>query len=89
MGADNATVSRPPAAVDDTGRLLPPPGWYPNPDGTPSLRWWSGLAWTADVQRYAPARSTSDLIARVIIALAIAFLAVMLIVGGLITASNP
>jgi Protein of unknown function (DUF2510) len=27
----------------------PPPGWYPDPDGTPGhVRWWSGSAW-ADV----------------------------------------
>jgi hypothetical protein len=25
---------------------LPPAGWYPNPDGTGGLRWWSGVGWT-------------------------------------------
>ena len=25
---------------------LPPPGWYPNPDGTEGHRWWNGQAWT-------------------------------------------
>lgn len=24
----------------------PPAGWYPNPDGTGGLRWWSGIGWT-------------------------------------------
>jgi hypothetical protein len=24
----------------------PPPGWYPNPDGTEGQRWWDGQAWT-------------------------------------------
>ena len=25
---------------------LPQAGWYPNPDGTGGLRWWSGVGWT-------------------------------------------
>jgi hypothetical protein len=24
----------------------PPAGWYPNPDGSANLRWWSGVGWT-------------------------------------------
>ena len=26
-----------------------PAGWYPNPDGTASTRWWDGTEWTAAV----------------------------------------
>ncbi|WP_040338374.1 DUF2510 domain-containing protein [Candidatus Blastococcus massiliensis] len=29
------------------GQPAPPPGWYPDPDGTPGMvRWWSGSAWS-------------------------------------------
>ncbi len=28
----------------------PPAGWYPNPDGTSSQRWWDGSAWTQQTQ---------------------------------------
>ncbi|MCL1900373.1 MAG: DUF2510 domain-containing protein [Promicromonosporaceae bacterium] len=27
-----------------------PPGFYPNPDGSPTLRWWDGQAWAQQVQ---------------------------------------
>jgi hypothetical protein len=33
---------------------LPPAGWYPNPDHTPSLRWWDGTQWTDAVQAATP-----------------------------------
>ena len=29
--------------------LAPAPGWYPDPAGPGSLRWWSGAAWTEHV----------------------------------------
>ncbi|MDA8358764.1 MAG: DUF2510 domain-containing protein [Actinomycetota bacterium] len=28
-------------------RDLPPADWYPDPAGSPGLRWWDGLGWTA------------------------------------------
>ncbi len=34
---------------------IPRPGWYPDPAGSPALRWWSGVAWTDDLH---PAPST-------------------------------
>ncbi len=50
---------------------LPPAGWYPNPDGSGGVRWWSGVGWTeyikgnaadqAQTQQLAPAEPTTDL----------------------------
>jgi hypothetical protein len=37
----------------------PPAGWYPNPDGTGGLRWWSGVGWT-EYTRSAPAQAPED-----------------------------
>jgi Protein of unknown function (DUF2510)/Domain of unknown function (DUF4190) len=33
------------ADASDTA-AMPPPGWYPDPLGESSLRWWDGTAWT-------------------------------------------
>ncbi len=38
---------------------LPPAGWYPNPDGTGGLRWWSGIGWS-EYTRSGPATPTPD-----------------------------
>jgi hypothetical protein len=33
--------------VTGPGQPPPPPGWYPDPDGTPGLvRWWNGSTWS-------------------------------------------
>ena len=31
----------------------PARGWYPDPSGTPQLRWWNGHSWTNYVMPYA------------------------------------
>jgi len=28
----------------------PPPGWHPDPYGSPGLRWWDGTAWTGHLR---------------------------------------
>jgi hypothetical protein len=33
--------------VTGPGQPAPPPGWYPDPDGTPDMvRWWNGAGWS-------------------------------------------
>ncbi|RZU34349.1 phospholipid scramblase-related protein [Blastococcus saxobsidens] len=35
-------------------RPPPPPGWYPDPAGGPSARWWDGQGWTEHLQQAGP-----------------------------------
>lgn len=34
-----------------------PPGWYPAPDGAPTLRYWDGAAWTSNVAPMPPTQA--------------------------------
>ncbi|WP_037235840.1 DUF2510 domain-containing protein [Rhodococcus wratislaviensis] len=46
----------------------PSPGWHPDPEGTPQLRWWDGTQWTSatkpralqETRRHRPRRSIRD-----------------------------
>lgn len=58
------------AAPEPQPVAVAPFGWYPDPAGSPMLRWWNGTAWT---DRLEPARpelqpaagySTQNLLAR-------------------------
>lgn len=47
--------------MEATTKLLPvttppptPPGWYPDPQGGPNLRWFNGTQWTDQYQAQAP-----------------------------------
>jgi hypothetical protein len=42
---------------DATGQPGWPPGWYPDPDGQPVLRWWDGGDWTDDTRLLPAART--------------------------------
>jgi Protein of unknown function (DUF2510) len=41
-----------------TPKQITPPGWYPDPEGGPALRWFNGPDWTyeyqAPTQQFAP-----------------------------------
>jgi hypothetical protein len=34
----------------------PPAGWFPDPEGRPTQRWWDGTRWTEHMQSVAPPR---------------------------------
>ena len=36
------------------------PGWYPDPEGDASLRWWNGLKWTDCVSEPLTSDLTSE-----------------------------
>lgn len=38
----------------------PPAGWYPNPDGSRGLRWWSGVGWTEYTREAGTAPTVSE-----------------------------
>jgi hypothetical protein len=38
-----------------TDQTQPEAGWYPDPSGSPNLRWWSGRAWSDDTHPLLPA----------------------------------
>lgn len=39
---------------DTPEQPLPPFGWYPDPTGLPMLRWWTGTAWTEQLESPRP-----------------------------------
>lgn len=38
-----------------TDAPLPEPGWYPDPSGAPTLRWWNGVTWSDATHPLMPA----------------------------------
>ncbi|HET6916821.1 MAG TPA: DUF2510 domain-containing protein [Acidimicrobiales bacterium] len=55
---------------------LPPPGWYADPYGAPSMRWWDGTQWTSTTSQvrrgvHRPDRRRSTAIERIVYGLAI------------------
>jgi hypothetical protein len=46
-GNTSGSDSSPPA---QEGATLPPPGWYPDPTGTPGMRYWDGRQWNLTAQ---------------------------------------
>ena len=53
FGADEAFARDLAAAPEPQPVVVAPFGWYPDPAGSPMLRWWNGSAWT---NRLEPAR---------------------------------
>ncbi|SDD79869.1 DUF2510 domain-containing protein [Rhodococcus tukisamuensis] len=43
------------------GTGAPTPGWYPNPDGSDSMRYWDGQKWTAVQANDAPTIPTAPI----------------------------
>jgi hypothetical protein len=41
-----AGTALPPSAVPDSPPPLPPPGWFPDPSGPGTKRYWDGRQWT-------------------------------------------
>jgi len=52
---------RPKTAPSEDGKGVPPSGWYPDPQGSPGLRWWGGAHWADQVvmPTTPPAKRTS------------------------------
>jgi len=61
------------------GRWQGEPGWYPNPDGTRSRRWWDGLRWTNEVKPLGARKLT---LAAAAMAFCLALLSIIGLVAG-------
>ncbi|HET8969705.1 MAG TPA: heavy metal-binding domain-containing protein [Candidatus Nanopelagicales bacterium] len=43
----------------------PEPGWYPNPQNAGQLRWWDGMAWTAQIKAMITEQAPGEIAAAV------------------------